>query len=151
MQEIAREGSMQRYEKLLPNLYGADLFYGKIDLKVNHSFSCYFIVQHTNEEEFIREQFLQLLLTGCQKFIFYGGKADTWVLNLEETASILRSDHLTVPYSASIIDTIEAFARKLHREVSFRSLVPHDVFLLYDNERLYRKVLGTLGINYAVS
>ena len=151
MQEIAGESNMQRYEKLLRNLYGADLFYGKIDLKVNYSFSCYFIVQHTNEEEFIREQLLQLILTGCQKFIFYGGKADAWVLNLEEAASILRSDHLTVPYSASIIDTIEAFARELHREVSFRSLVPHDVYLLYDNERLYRKVLGTLDINYAVS
>lgn len=53
MQEIAGESNMQRYEKLLRNLYGADLFYGKIDLKVNYSFSCYFIVQHTNEEEFI--------------------------------------------------------------------------------------------------
>ena len=32
--------------KLRPNLYGAHLKYGKINLNPPHSFSCFFIVQH---------------------------------------------------------------------------------------------------------
>ena len=46
---------MPRYRKLRPNLYSADLVYGKIDLKPGHGVSCFFIVQHIDDKEFIKD------------------------------------------------------------------------------------------------
>lgn len=51
---------MPRCQKLFPNLYSAELFYGKIDLQVGHGFSCVFLVRHTNDKEYIKDQAMQL-------------------------------------------------------------------------------------------
>ena len=63
---------MKRYKKLRPNLYSADLHYGKIDIRPGHYCSCFFIVQSTDDMEFIRDQGMQLLLAGCRHFDFSG-------------------------------------------------------------------------------
>lgn len=63
---------MLRYEKIRPNLYGLDMLYGKIDLKPTHGFSCFFIVEHIEDNDFIKRQAMQLLLAGCRDFNLYG-------------------------------------------------------------------------------
>ena len=80
---------MQRYEKLNPNFYGAEMFYGKIDLKLPHLFSCFFIVEHTTDKTYIKDQVMQLLLTGCRDFDFYGAAEPVWQLCADEVANML--------------------------------------------------------------
>lgn len=49
-----------KYDKLRSNLYGAHLIYGEIDLNPTHIISCFFIVEHTDDKEFIKKQAMQL-------------------------------------------------------------------------------------------
>lgn len=138
---------MLGYKKLRNNLYSADLVYGKIDLKYGHTFSCYFIVRHADDLEFIEKQALQLLLAGCQSFIFWGDKASAWRQIVTRRDRILRS----IPTSEATIFTsdhteLDTFSSVLFREISVRSFIPHDVYLLYDDETIYEEVLQRLEV-----
>ena len=136
---------MQRYNKLRNNLYSADLFYGKIELKRTHGFSCFFIVEHTFDAEFIKNQAIQLLLAGCQDFHFYGKAESNWHFGVDEANIFLHSK------SASETDVLisgwsilEEFADALNDVLSLRPFVPHDFYLIYDDEEIYRNVLKRL-------
>ena len=136
---------MQRYNKLGNNLYSADLLYGKIELKPTHRFSCFFIVEHTFDAEFIKDQAIQLLLVGCQSFDFYGKAESNWKLGVDEANIFLH------PKSTSETDiliagwsTLEEFADALNDVLCLRPFVPHDFYLIYDDEEIYRSVLKRL-------
>ena len=136
---------MPRYRKLRPNLYSADLVYGKIDLKPGHGFSCFFIVQHIDDKEFIKDQAIQLLLAGCRNFDFYGEKGPIWHLGFDD-ADILMNPNST-PETVALTsgwDTIDEFVEVLHNEISCRLYVSHDYYLLYDDEETYEYVLQSL-------
>lgn len=136
---------MPRYKKLRPNLYSADLFYGKIDLKPGHGFSCFFIVQHTDDKEFIKDQAIQLLLAGCRNFDFYGKMEPIWHLGFDDADILLNpnSTQETVALTSGW-DTIDEFVEVLHNEISCRPFVPHDYYLIYDDEETYEDVLRRL-------
>ena len=138
---------MQRYNKLRNNFHSADLLYGKIDLNPIHTFSCFFIVEHTFDVEFIKEQAIQLLLAGCQSFDFYGKAEPNWQIGVDEANILLYSksnpetDVLTSGWS-----TMEEFADALNSVLSLRTFVPYDVYLIYDDEEIYKNVMKRLGI-----
>ncbi len=131
-------------KKLRPNLYSDDLIYGKIDLKPRHDFSCFFIVQHMDNKEFIKEQLLQLLLAGCQHYDFYGEMKQIWQLGFAEANTLLFSisaEHNCCDFRT----TVEEFAEALIHAISVRSFVPHDYYLLYDDAGIYEKVIQILN------
>ena len=136
---------MSNYKRLRNNLYSANLLYGKIDLKSGHTFSCFFIVQHTDDLEFLKEQILQLLLAGCQGFIFFGAKASAWRQTIAWKDRVLRSIPAAEPaVFTSEYAELDAFSAALFRDISIRSFIPHDVYLLYDDETIYEEVLKHL-------
>ena len=136
---------MQRYNKLRNNLYSAELLYGKIELKRTHGFSCFFIVEHTFDAEFIKDQAIQLLLVGCQDFYFYGKAEPNWHLGVDE-ANIFLSPKTALETDVLISgwSTLEEFADALNDVLSLRPFVPHDFYLIYDDEKIYRNVLKRL-------
>ena len=137
-----------RYKKLLPNLYSADLHYGKIELKPTHGFSCFFIIRHTDDKEFIKDQAIQLLLSGCRNFDFYGEMEPMWHICVDEADILLYPDYTSETVAlTSGWDNLEEFAEALHDELSLRPFVPHDFYLLYDDEGTYKEVLGLLDIS----
>ena len=76
---------MERYKRLTNhsvmssnNFYSLDLYAGKTNLPDSRSFYCFFIVDHPCSEEFIHDQALQLLMTPCRDFHFYGTYSKQW-------------------------------------------------------------------------
>ncbi|MDE7246740.1 MAG: hypothetical protein K2N43_02505 [Lachnospiraceae bacterium] len=138
---------MQRYNKLRNNFYSADLLYGKIDLNPIHTFFCFFIVEHTFDEEFIKDQAIQLLLAGCQSFDFYGKAELNWYLGVDEANLFLRPKAASeTNVLTSGWDTLEEFADALNSVLSMRTIVPHDIYLIYDDEEIYKNVMKRIGI-----
>ena len=134
-----------RYEKLRPNLYGAHLVYGKIDLNPTHRFSCFYIVQHTDDEKFIKKQAMQLLLAGCRNFDFFGEKEPLWHLVFDDVDIMLNQD--LTPESVALTSgwsALDDFVEVLDLVISARPTVPHDTYLLYDDRAIYEEVLRRL-------
>lgn len=136
---------MQQYEKLGNNLYGAEMYRGKLELKPTHGFSCFFIVEHIADKEFVKNQAMQLLLAGCRNFNFYGNAEPIWHLIVDETDILLYPDSTSESVAlTSGWDSIEDFADALDVELSLRTFVPHDIFLIYDDVRIYNDVVACL-------
>ena len=136
-----------RYEKLRPNLYGTHLKYGKINLNPPHSFSCFFIVQHTDDEDLIEEQARQLLLAGCRNFDFFGKKESLWHLGFDDVDIMLNQD--LTPESVALTSgwsTLDDFVEALNLEISVKPTIPHDTYLLYDDRAIYEEVLRRLDL-----
>ena len=139
---------MAMYKKLKPNLYSADLHYGKIDLcdlKPGHGFSCFFIVQNTDDRDFIKDQAIQLLLAGCRNFDFYGKMEPIWHLGFDDADIMLNPN--STPETVALTSgwsTIDEFTEVLHNEISCRTFVPHDFYLIYDDKKIYEDVLRRL-------
>lgn len=134
-----------KYEKLRPNLYGAHLVYGKIDLNPTHRFSCFFIVQHTDDTEFIKKQAMQLLLAGCRNFDFFGKKEPLWHLGFDDVDIMLNPN--STPENVALTSgwsTLDDFVEALDLVISVRPIVPHDTYLLYDDRAIYEEVLRRL-------
>ena len=133
---------MQRYKKLRPNLFSADLHFGKIEIKPDHYCSCFFIVQRTDDREFIKDQAIQLLLAGCRNYDFYGEKRKIWETGLEEAYRIvLPENSVENTIRLNRWDIIEDFVAALNKSISMRPIVPCDHFLLYDDMKIYEAVV----------
>lgn len=138
---------MPRCEKITLNLTGADLIYGKIDLKLTRGFTCFFIVNQTNDKEFIEKTAVDFIFSGCKDFHFFGVYEPEWHLAFDLADSLIfpNSTYETVARTSGY-DSIEAFAESLHSMISARTFVPHDYFLIFDDEDLYRKTISILGV-----
>lgn len=55
---------MRATEIIYPNLCGMEMRYGKIDIPKGSTFNCFFITEHTSDEEYIEKQARDLLLAG---------------------------------------------------------------------------------------
>ena len=133
---------MQRYKKLRPNLFSADLHFGKIEIKPDHYCSCFFIVQRTDDRAFIKDQAIQLLLAGCRNYDFYGEKRKIWETGLEGAYRIvLPENSVENTIRLNRWDIIEDFVAALNKSISMRPIVPCDHFLLYDDMKIYEAVV----------
>ena len=138
---------MSRCKKLTLNLTAANLFSGKIDLRITRDFSCFFIVNSTNNREFIEKTALDFILSGCKDFHFFGIYEPEWHLafDLKDSMVFPNSTSETVARTSGY-DSIEDFSEALHEMISVRAFVPRDYFLIYDDEELYRKIISILGL-----
>jgi hypothetical protein len=99
-------------------------------------------VQHTDDREFIKEQMIQLLLSGCRWFDFYGDKGAVWEASLEEAHRIvLPKNSVENTIRLNRWDTIEGFVAALNKSISMRPIVLCDHFLLYDDMNIYEAVV----------
>lgn len=138
-----------KYEKLRPNFYSAHLYIGEINLKVNHTAHFFFIVEHSNNKEFIHKQALELLVPQCKWFEFYGRYRNEWELGFDEIDIMLHpnDEDEDIALTSSWND-IESFVDTLKFTLSTRSIVPCDIYLLYDDENIYKDVLNRLSVLY---
>ena len=69
---------MRKCERLAENFYGVDMYCGKIDLTKHRASVFFFIVEHTEDEDFISKQAVQLLTVRCRDFHFFGKQEPIW-------------------------------------------------------------------------
>lgn len=132
---------MTRCTKLSNHLYGIDLFIGKTMLTANQNFHCFFIVEHTFDKAFIREQTLQLLLSQCKNFEFYGTYCRDWELGFDEVDVMLHPGDDENIALTSAWSNLDAFTESLEVALSSRSFIPSDIYLIYDDKAVYNAVL----------
>lgn len=137
-----------RLEKLSNQFYGANLLYGKIDLKPTHTWSFYYVVENTTDKEFIEKEALKTVLLvneHSREFHFYGKQSQQWENSFDLADITIRPNAthqeiaLTMVYS-----DLEKFIDMLQEEISARYFVPHDTYLIYDNENIYKQILSKL-------
>ena len=137
--------TMARYRRLSNNFYSLDLHIGKTDFKYRHDILCFFLVEHPCSEEFIKEQALQLLMTPCRNFDFYGAYSKQWDIGFDSVDIMLHPDDedwdiaLTTSW-----DDFDSFIDALMLAISCRYFVPCDIYLIYDDEDAYKNVLKAL-------
>ena len=135
-------------EKLANQFYGANLLYSKIDLKPSHTWSFYYVVENITDKDFIeKETFKSVLLVNehSREFHFYGKQAQLWE-NFFDLADITLRPNATNQEVAltMVYSDIEEFINMLQEEISARCFVPHDTYLIYDDETVYKQILSKL-------
>ena len=132
---------MTRCKKLSNHFYGMDLFTGKTMLAPNRNFHCFFIVEHTSDKAFIREQALQLLMSQCKNFEFYGTYCRDWELVFDEIDIMLHPGDDEDIALTSAWDNLDAFVESIEVALSTRTFIPSDINLIYDDESVYKTVV----------
>ena len=138
---------MEQYRKLSNNFYSLDLHTGKTNFKPGHEIQCFFLVEHPCSEEFIREQALQLLMTPCRNFDFYGAYSKRWDIGFDLADVMLHPNENDWDIAlTSQWDDFDEFVDALQLAISCRQIVPCDIYLIYDDVPLYRRVLDRLKV-----
>ena len=132
---------MTRCLQLSNHFYSMDLFTGKTMLASNRSFHCFFIVEHSSDKTFIREQALQLLMSQCKNFEFYGTYCREWELGFDEVDVLLHPGDDEDIALTSAWDDLDAFVESLEVALSSRTFIPSDIYLIYDDDAIYKAVL----------
>ena len=135
---------MERFKMLSNNFYSLDLHTGKTNFKLGRNILCYFIVEHPCSEEFIREQALQLLMTPCRNFDFYGAYSRQWDVGFDSVDIMLHPNNEEEFSLTSQWDDFDSFIDSLELAISCRYLVPCDIYLIYDDKKTYINVLKAL-------
>ncbi len=136
---------MGGYKQLANNFYSMDLYYGKTSLKSGRDIVFYFIVQHPCSEEFLQKQVLQLFMSQCQFFHFYGRYSGQWCDSFQRMEALLNfQDEGKRKAYENHQEDMSSFVSELSMTLSTRAFVPFDVFLVYDDEETYKAVLNAL-------
>ena len=137
-----------KFEKLSNRFYSAKLLNGAIDLIPSHTWSFYYVVNNTADKEFIEKEALKTILIvdkHSREFHFYGKEAQRWenAFDLADITVRPNATHeeiaLTMVYS-----DLEKFIDELQTEIRARPFVPHDTYLIYDDENIYKQILERL-------
>ena len=137
---------MGRYERLNNGFYSLDLYYGKTNLKPYRDFCCFFIVEHPCSDEFIHDQELMLLTSQCNNFDFYGSYSKQWDIGFDLVDMQLHpnDDDMGIALT-SALESLDDFVDALELALSARTFIPYDVYLIYDDEAIYKDVLERLS------
>lgn len=135
---------MDRCEKLRDNLYSAELFTGSITPQKEHLAEIFYIVNRTNDSEFVKKEALQMITQfGKTEYHFCGKHSELWQMIFNDTAlKIYPTDSKTV--ITRTYESTENFADELREALQEKYFVPTDFYLIYDDEEMYRLVLGML-------
>ena len=101
-------------------------------------------MEHPCSEEFIREQALQLLMTPCRNFDFYGAYSRQWDIGFDSVDIMLHPNNEEEFSLTSQWDDFDSFVDSLELAISCRYLVPCDIYLIYDDKKTYINVLKAL-------
>lgn len=138
---------MRKCERLTENFYGVEMYSGEIDLSKQRASVFFFIVEHTEDENFINKQAVQLLTVRCRDFHFFGNKEPIWHLGFDVADMMMYPDSTTntVALTSGYESFIE-FVDEIKLCINCRYLVPTDIYLVYDDKNIYQKVLHALNI-----
>ena len=136
---------MARYTQLSNNFYSLDLHTGKTNFKLGRNIHCFFLVEHPCSEEFIKEQALQLLITSCRDFDFYGAYSKQWDIGFDLVDMMIHpnDEDLDIALTTSW-DDFDSFIDALELAVTTRYLVPCDIYLIYDDKETYKNTISAL-------
>lgn len=133
---------MDRCEKLRDNLYSAKLLTGSITPVKEHIALIFYIANNTDNGEFVENEALQMITQfGKTEYHFCGRHSELWQRIFNDTAlKIYPTDSKTV--ITRTYENTENFADKLSIALQEKYFVPTDFYLIYDDEKMYRQVVG---------
>lgn len=133
---------MRATERIYNNLYVTEMRYGKIDIPLLCTFSCFFIVENTSHTDYINQQIMDLLVASCRKFVFWGEYSASWKNTVDDLATKMlpTDDGIRVVES----EYESNFVEELFEAISIKSFVPSIALLVYDDEMHYKSVLDQL-------
>lgn len=138
-----------KFEKLSNCFYGANLLLGSIDINPTHTWSFYYIVENTSEREIVEKEALKTILIAnkhSRRFHFYGKQAQFWENSFDLADVRIRPNASYEEVALTVVyNEIDEFVDELKNEISVRSVVPHDVYLIYDDECIYKQILSKLN------
>ncbi len=135
---------MDRCEKLRENLYSAELLTGSITPVKEHIAQIFYIVNNTNNSEFIENEALQMITQfGKTEYHFCGKHSGLWQKTFHDTALKVyptESDKVVIrEYESS-----EKFFDVLSSMLQEKYFVPTDFYLIYDDRVLYKQIVEML-------
>lgn len=133
---------MDKCDKLRDNLYGVDLLTGSITPLKEHIALIFYIVNNTDNGEFIENEALQMITQfGKTEYHFCGRHSELWRRIFNDTAlKIYPTDSEKV--ITRTYENTENFADELREALQEKYFVPTDFYLIYDDEEMYRQVVG---------
>ena len=133
---------MDRCDKLRDNLYGVDLLTGSITPVKEHIALIFYIVNNTDNGEFAENEALQMITQfGKTEYHFCGRHSELWQRIFNNTAlKIYPTDSEKV--ITRTYENTENFADELREALQEKYFVPTDFYLIYDDEDMYRQVVG---------
>lgn len=133
---------MDRCEKLWDNLYGVKLLTGSITPVKEHIALIFYIVNNTDNGEFVENEALQMITQfGKTEYHFCGRHSELWQRIFNNTAlKIYPTDSEKV--ITRTYENTENFADELREALQEKYFVPTDFYLIYDDEEMYRLVVG---------
>lgn len=133
---------MDRCEKLRDNLYSAELFTGSITPQKEHLAEIFYIVNRTNDSEFVKKEALQMITQfGKTKYHFCGKHSELWQMIFNDTA-LKNYPTDSEKVVTRKYESTEKFADELSSVLQERYFVPTDFYLIYDDEEMYKQVVG---------
>jgi len=126
--------------QIRPGFYSASMVAGKVDLAPERDFICFLIVEHIDDETFIKEQVDSILFAGCKGFEIYGANEPRWHYFIDQEDICLSSDSVKFAYSAGW-DSKPSFVHTLFRALNDERPIKNDIYLIYDDEKLCEEVL----------
>jgi hypothetical protein len=136
---------MSATEQLRSNLWGVDIEHGVMNIK-NGTITCFMIVEHHHDLDFIRKAALSLVVAGCNNFIFYGQQESIWHLETDMADIKVHPDSDEVDLTSSC-KTLDDFIEEIGLDIDLSPLVPNYNYIIYDDEGIYREILRRLKIS----
>lgn len=130
---------MSRYTQIAPCFFSAEMEYGRVEKQAGHTSSIHLILNRPYEDEYVEKQALAIMLSGAITVSTYGAYAPMWTEKMYETKRLMRIVNPLAYYEA-----FTEFCYMLYTDITCRSLVPHNTFLVYDDEDIYHDALKYL-------
>ena len=126
--------------QIRPRFYSTSITAGKVDLVPTRDFICFLIVEHIDDETFIKEQVDSILFAGCKGFEIYGSNESRWHYFIDQEDIRLSYDGVQFAYSAGW-NSKPSFVHTLFRALNDERPIKNDIYLIYDDEKVYEDVL----------
>ena len=120
--------------------YSAPMIAGKVDVAPERNFICFLIVEHIDDEAFIKEQVDSLLIAGCRGFEILGAKEPRWHYFIDQEDIRLSSDSVKFAYSAGW-DSKPSFVHTLFRALNDERPIKNDIYLISMTKRFTKMCL----------
>lgn len=133
---------------LANHLYCINILHEKIELIPSHNWSFYYIVNHATNNQFINnhttETVLLLNKQSCE-FHFYGTLAKKWENYFDLADITLHPDATESEIALTMVhNDFDELIDYLLEELNTRFFVPHDTYLIYDDENIYKQIMQAI-------
>ena len=134
-------GRVGMYYDKMARIDAIDLHTGKLSIKERQNTVCFFIVENFNDMEKIRQIAMELILSGCVKFHFWGKQEALWCSAFDRMGNQIHpnckeKDAPRIKRYASL----DEFAEALGACASNRTFLPQNIVLLYDDGGSYQRI-----------